>query len=223
MRSLEQPKTTKYSFGEEVASSITHGAGWLLSVVGLAILVAQAANTGGALRVVSCAIFGTTLVLLYASSTLYHALPSKKAKRIFRIFDHSAIFLLIAGTYTPLSLVALGGPWGWSLFGCIWFLAAVGVLLSTIAHGRWRWLSITLYVTMGWLAVVAIKPLVATLDTRSIELVVAGGLAYTLGLVFYAWKRLPYSHAVWHLFVLAGSGFHFFAVFFAVGIGGGGR
>jgi hemolysin III len=208
----------RYSTGEEIANAVTHGAGWAASLGGLAYLVLRAATTGGTLRVVSCAIFGATLVLLYASSTLYHALPAERAKRVFRVFDHSAIFLLIAGSYTPLTLVALGGRWGWWLFGSIWFLAVVGILLSTVAHGRWRWLSITLYVAMGWLAVVAIKPLMAAVDTQTLTLVVAGGLAYTLGLVFYGWKKLPYSHAVWHLFVLAGSVLHYFAVLFAVGM-----
>ncbi len=208
----------RYSFGEEVANSVTHGVGWLLSVCGLAILVTLAAATGGALRVVSCAVFGATLVLLYAASTLYHALPSERAKHVFRVLDHSAIFLLIAGTYTPLSLVAVGGPWGWSLFGAIWSLAAFGVLLNTVAHGRWRWLSITLYVVMGWLVVVAIKPLVAAIEPGVLVMIVAGGLAYTLGLVFYGWNRLPYNHAVWHLFVLTGSVLHYLAILFAVGV-----
>lgn len=210
--------TPRYSFGEEVANSVTHGVGWLLSLFGLAILVTFAAITGGALRVASCAVFGSTLVLLYAASTLYHALPSDRAKHVFRVLDHSAIFLLIAGTYTPLALVAVGGPWGWSLFGAVWALAAVGVLLNTIAHGRWRWLSITLYVTMGWLVVIAIKPLLTSVDTGVLVLIVVGGLAYTVGLVFYGWRRLPYSHAVWHLFVLAGSVLHYLAVLFAVGL-----
>jgi hemolysin III len=208
----------RYSFGEEIANSITHGLGWLLSLGGLAALVTFAALTGGALRVVSCAVFGATLVTLYAASTLYHALTSRRAKRVFRVLDHSAIFLLIAGTYTPLALVALGGAWGWTLFGCVWFLAVVGVLLNTLAHNRWRWLSITLYLAMGWLVVVAIKPLVAALTPSALALVVGGGLAYTSGLAFYGWKKLPYSHAVWHVFVLAGSVLHYFAVFFAVGI-----
>ncbi len=210
--------TPRYSFGEEVANSVTHGVGWLLSLFGLAILVTFAAITGGALRVASCAVFGSTLVLLYGASTLYHALPSDRAKHVFRVLDHSAIFLLIAGTYTPLALVAVGGPWGWSLFGAVWALAAVGVLLNTIAHGRWRWLSITLYVTMGWLVVIAIKPLLTSVDTGVLVLIVVGGLAYTVGLVFYGWRRLPYSHAVWHLFVLAGSVLHYLAVLFAVGL-----
>lgn len=208
----------RYSFGEEIANSVTHGVGWLLSVGGLATLVTVAAITGGTMRVLSCAIFGTTLVLLYAASTLYHAVPSERAKQIFRVLDHSAIFLLIAGTYTPLSLVSLGGGWGWALFGSIWFLAAVGILLNTLAHGRWRWLSITLYVVMGWLVVVAVKPLVAALEMESLVLVLAGGLAYTLGLLFYGWKRLPYAHSVWHVFVLTGSVLHFFAVLFSVGL-----
>ncbi len=209
---------TRYSFGEEVANSVTHGVGWLLSVGGLATLVTFAAVTGGALRVASCAVFGATLVLLYTASTLYHALSRDGAKRVFRVLDHSAIFLLIAGTYTPLALVAVGGAWGWSLFTTIWLLAAVGVLLNTIAHGRWRWLSITLYVTMGWLVVIAIRPLVAAVTTGVLWLIVAGGLAYTAGLAFYGWRRLPYSHAVWHLFVLAGSVLHYLAVLFAVGM-----
>jgi hemolysin III len=215
---VETTTTARYSFGEEIANSVTHGVGWLLSVGGLATLVTFAAITGGVLRVVSCAVFGATLVLLYAASTLYHALPYERAKRVFRVLDHSAIFVLIAGTYTPLSLVAVGGPWGWSLFGAIWLLAVVGVLLNTIAHGRWRWMSITLYVTMGWLVVIAIRPLVASVGTGVLMLVISGGLAYTFGLVFYGWRRLPYGHAVWHLFVLAGSVLHYLAVFFEVGI-----
>jgi len=215
---MKKTTTARYSFGEEVANSVTHGVGWLLSVCGLAVLVTFAAITGGALRVVSCAVFGATLVLLYAASTLYHALPSERAKQIFRVLDHSSIFLFIAGTYTPLSLVAIGGPWGWSLFGSIWFLALVGVLLNTVAHGRWRWLSITLYVSMGWLVVIAIRPLVVAVSTGVLVLIVTGGLAYTLGLAFYGWRRLPYGHAVWHLFVLAGSVLHYMAVVFGVGL-----
>lgn len=208
----------RYSLGEEIANSVTHGVGWLASVGGLAVLVTVAALTGGALRVVSCAVFGTTLVQLYAASTLYHALPSPRAKRVFRVLDHSAIFLLIAGSYTPLALVALGGGWGWALFSCVWFLAVVGVLLNTLAHGRWRWLSITLYLLMGWLVVIATKPLLAALAITPLVLLVAGGLAYTLGLTFYALKRMPYGHAVWHLFVLAGSTLHYFAVLLTVGV-----
>jgi hemolysin III len=208
----------RYSLAEEVANSVTHGVGWLLSLGGLAVLVTLAAVTGGALRIASCAVFGSTLVLLYAASTLYHALPCERAKRVFRALDHSAIFLLIAGTYTPLSLVAIGGAWGWSLFGTVWGLAAIGVLLNTLAHGRWRWLSIALYVTMGWMVVIAIRPLLEAVDTGDLVLVICGGLAYTVGLAFYGWRRLPYGHAVWHLFVVAGSVLHYLAVLFAVGV-----
>jgi len=220
LRTVNDPTPLQYTVREEIANSVTHGIGWALSLGGLVYLVFCAAATGGALRIVSCSIFGATLILLYASSTLYHALPSRRAKHVFRVFDHSAIFLLIAGSYTPLTLVALGGTWGWSLFCSVWFLAGVGLLLSTVAHGRWRWLSITLYVVMGWLVVVAIKPMLASFDRRTIVLLVAGGLAYTLGLVFYGWKRLPYSHAIWHVFVLAGSVLHYFAVLFAVAMPG---
>jgi hemolysin III len=217
---MSDPNHLRYTVSEEVANSVTHGIGWVLSVFGIAYLVNRAAATGGTLRIVSCAVFGITLVALYASSTLYHALPAERPKRVFRVLDHSAIFLLIAGTYTPLSLVALGGGWGWSLFGSIWFLATIGILLNTIAHGRWRWLSITLYVTMGWLVVVAIKPVAAALDNRSLMLLIAGGLAYTIGLAAYASKRLPYAHAVWHVFVLAGSVLHYFAVLGSVAVPG---
>lgn len=215
---MENAATKRYSLGEEIANGVTHGVGWMASVCGLAVLVTSAAITGGALRVASCTVFGATLVLLYAASTLYHALPFERAKHVFRILDHSAIFLLIAGTYTPLSLVAIGGAWGWSLFGTVWLLAAIGVLLNTIAHGRWRWLSIVLYVTMGWLVVIAIRPLLEAVSTGELILVICGGVAYTVGLAFYGWRRLPYGHAVWHLFVVAGSVLHYLAVLFAVGV-----
>jgi hemolysin III len=215
---MENAATKRYSLGEEIANSVTHGVGWLASMCGLTVLVTFAAITGGALRVASCAVFGATLVLLYAASTLYHALPFERAKHVFRVLDHSAIFLLIAGTYTPLSLVAIGGAWGWSLFATVWSLAAIGVLLNTLAHDRWRWLSLVLYVTMGWLVVIAVKPLLEAVSTGELVLVICGGLAYTVGLAFYGWRRLPYGHAVWHLFVVAGSVLHYLAVLFAVGV-----
>jgi hemolysin III len=218
MEMSTSPQGARYSFGEEIANSVTHGIGWLLSIGGLATLVTFAVISGGALRVVSCAVFGSTLVLLYTASTLYHALPCASAKNILRVLDHSAIFVLIAGTYTPLSLVAVGGAWGWSLFGAVWLLATIGVLLNTIARGRWRWLSIVLYVTMGWLVVIAMEPLVMAVDTRVLTLIVGGGLAYTLGLTFYGWRRLPYGHSVWHLFVLTGSVLHYLAILFGVGL-----
>ncbi|HZL46234.1 MAG TPA: hemolysin III family protein [Opitutaceae bacterium] len=202
-----------YSRGEEIANSLTHGVGLLLSVAGLAVLVTFAALRGDAWAVTASAIFGASLVVLYTSSTLYHALRAPRLKQAVRIVDHVAIFLLIAGTYTPFMLVNLRGPWGWSLFGVIWALAAAGVTLKLFFTGRFRVLSTLVYLFMGWLVVVAFKPLVAALPRDSLIMLFSGGLAYSLGTVFYLWKRLPYHHAVWHLFVLAGSVCHFFAVF----------
>jgi len=197
--------------GEEIANSVTHGVGLLLAAAGLAVLVTFAALRGTAWHVVGCSIYGSTLVLLYAASTLYHAIPAARAKRVLRVLDHSAIFLLIAGTYTPFTLVNLRGPWGWSLFGVVWGLALLGIALQT---GRLRHpvLAVALYLVMGWTIVVAIRPLLRAIAPGGLALLVAGGLAYTLGITFYAWKRLPYAHSVWHGFVLLGSALHFFAI-----------
>lgn len=203
----------QYSFGEELANSITHGLGWMLSAAGLAVLVTLAALQGGARQVVVSAVFGATLVLLYSASTLYHALPNARAKRVFQVLDHSAIYLLIAGTYTPIALLGLRGAWGWSLFGVVWGLAVLGIVISAVARRRLKALATALYVIMGWLVVVAARPLIAALDTTTLLLLAIGGIAYTVGLVFYAWRRLPYGHTVWHVFVLAGSVLHFVAVF----------
>ena len=161
---------------------------------------------------VACSIYAAAMVVLYSSSTLYHAVSTPKAKSTLRVFDHAAIFLLIAGTYTPFTLVSLRGPWGWSIFGTVWGLAVVGIIIEIAFPGRWPALSLALYVAMGWVVVVAVKPLLSVLPTRGLVLLLLGGLAYTGGIVFYVWKRLPYGHAVWHLFVLAGTVFHFFAV-----------
>lgn len=207
----------QYSFGEELANSITHGIGWMLSAAGLAVLVTLAALQGGARQVVAGAVFGATLVLLYSASTLYHALPCAGAKRVFQVLDHSAIYLLIAGTYTPISLLGLRGAWGWSLFGVVWGLAVCGIVISAVARRRLRVLATALYVIMGWLVVVAARPLIAALDMPTLVLLVVGGVAYTAGLVFYGWRRLPYGHTVWHVFVLAGSALHFFAVIRLIG------
>ena len=209
---------TRYTLGEEIANSVTHGIGWLLSAAGIGLAVTLAAITGGALRIVSVAIFATTLVLLYAASTMYHALGNGRAKRVFQILDHSAIYILIAGTYTPLALVRLAGARGWTLFGVIWGLALVGVLITALRIDRLRWLGVTLYVGMGWAVVAVARPLLGSLGTTPLALLVSGGLCYTLGLVFYAWRRLPYGHMVWHLFVLAGSITHFLAILFSVAL-----
>jgi hemolysin III len=201
----------RYTAGEEIASSVTHGIGAGLSVAALVVLVVGSALAGDPWRVVSFSIFGTCLVLLYLASMLYHAFRAPRLKRIFRVFDHVAIFLLIAGTYTPIALVSLGGGWGWTLFGLIWGLAVLGILLEVFFMDRVRWLTMVVYLGMGWLVVIAIKPLVAALPSGALIWLAAGGLAYTGGVAFYLWRKLPYNHAIWHLFVMGGSTCHFFA------------
>ncbi len=201
-----------WTLGEEVAHSITHGVGLLAAVMGLVVLVILAAATRDPWRITSCSIYAATLVLLYAASTLYHALSATRARRLFRVLDHSAIFLLIAGTYTPFALVSLRGPWGWTLMGIVWGLAIVGVAAKAIYGTRWPILSTVLYIGMGWTVVIALKPLVEHVPPGGLAWLVAGGLAYTGGVVFYAWTRLRYSHAIWHVFVLAGSVCHYIAV-----------
>jgi hemolysin III len=205
-------RTRPYTPGEELANSLTHGLGALLAVGGLAWLVTLAAVRGDAWHVVACSIYGAAMVVLYTASTLYHAIPAPRAKRVLQIVDHTAIYLLIAGTYTPFTLVSLRGPWGWSLFGAVWGLAVAGIILEIAVPRRWPALSLSLYVAMGWVVVIAIKPLVTALPTGALVLLLLGGLAYSGGIGFYAWKRLPYGHAVWHLFVLAGTALHFVAV-----------
>lgn len=202
-----------YSSREELANSVTHGLGALLGVAGLVLLVVASSRHGDAWHVVSTAVFGATLVLLYSASTLYHSFRDEQVKRILQKFDHAAIFLLIAGTYTPFVLVTLRGPWGWSLFGVVWGLAVTGVALKFWFAGRFRVVSTLIYLGMGWLVMIAIKPLATALPAGGMKLLVAGGLCYTGGAAFYLWKRLPYHHAIWHLFVLGGSVCHWAAVF----------
>lgn len=202
----------KLSFYEEVANTVTHGIGVGLSIAGLVLLVVRAALYGDVWQVVSFSIYGSSLILLYLASTLYHGFQSKRIKRIFRIFDHSAIYLLIAGTYTPFVLIALRGAWGWTLFGIIWGLAILGVSFKLIFGTKYEIVSTIFYVAMGWVVIIAIKPLIAALPFGGLMWLVAGGLAYTGGVVFYVWEKLPFNHAIWHGFVLAGSLFHFFSV-----------
>ena len=203
----------QYSSREELAHSLTHALGAVLSVAGLVVLVVFSALYGTIWHVVSTAIFGTTLVVLYTASTLYHSARGERLKRFFRKLDHAAIFLLIAGSYTPFLLVTLRGPWGWSLFGVVWGLGLTGVLLKFWFTGRFSVISTLIYLGMGWLAMVALKPLVAALPGAGLRWLIAGGVCYTAGTAFYVWKRLPYHHAVWHLFVLAGSACHWVSVF----------
>lgn len=203
----------RYTAGEEIANSLTHGIGAVLAVIGLVVLEVYAARFGTARHVVSCSIFGITLVLLYTASTLYHSIPRAKTKQVLRVCDHLAIFLLIAGTYTPFTLVKLYGPLGWTLFGTIWGLAIFGILFRLVFGNRYHGFVVGLYLAMGWTAALAAGPLWRALEARGMLLMFLGGLAYTLGIVFYAWKNLRFSHAIWHLFVLAGSAFHFWAIF----------
>lgn len=204
-----------YTAGEEIANSVIHGIGALLSLGALSVITVFAALRGTAWHVVSCAIYGSTLVLLYLASTLYHALPGARLKKTFKAIDHASIYLLIAGTYTPFLLVPLRGPWGWSLFGVIWGVALGGVVFKIFFAGRFKGLSLALYLILGWMALVALRPLVQALPRAGLIWLVAGGLCYTLGVVFYVLPR-RYAHAVWHLFVLAGSAAHFIGIMVAV-------
>ncbi len=201
-----------YTAAEELANSLTHGLGLLLALVGLVVLVVSAELRGGVRQIVGCAVFGASLVLLYTSSTLYHSVRAPRAKRLLRTLDHSAIFLLIAGTYTPFTLVTLHGPWGWWLFGVVWSLAVAGITLRLVLRRRPTALFLSLYLAMGWCVVFALRPLFAAIGPAGGALLVAGGLAYSIGVPFYVWRRLPYHHAVWHAFVLAGSALHYAAV-----------
>ena len=201
-----------YTVGEEIVHAVTHGLGLVLSVAGLVTLVAMASVRGDGWHIVGCAVFGATLVLLYAASTLYHGIRHAHTKRLLQRLDRSAIFLLIAGTYTPFALVTLRGGWGWTLLGLVWSLALLGIALQVVVPARTRHLSVPLSLAMGWVAVIAIEPLARSLHPDGLALLVAGGVAYTLGVVFYAWRRLPFNHAVWHAFVMAGSACHFSCV-----------
>lgn len=206
----------RYSVVEEIINAATHGIGILLSIVGLSVLIAFASLNGSPILIVSCALFGASLIFSYSSSTLYHAITNEKAKQIFRQFDHAAIYFLIAGTYTPIVLVSLGGVWGWSIFVVIWLTAICGIVLKFVYPHRFKKLSVALYLIMGWFVIIAIKQLMQNMDAGGLWLMFIGGLFYSVGVIFYAWKSLPYNHAIWHLFVLGGSISHYFMVLFYV-------
>lgn len=208
--------TQRYSMSEEILNASTHGFGIILSIVGLVVLVAFASIDGSPVLITSCAVFGGTLIFAYSSSTLYHAINHEKTKRVFRQFDHAAIYLLIAGTYTPIVLVLLEKSWGWSIFFIIWTTAILGVILKFIYPSRFKKLSVALYLIMGWFVIIAIKQLMESMQSGGLWLMLIGGLFYSTGVIFYAWKSLPYNHAIWHLFVLAGSISHYFMVLFYV-------
>jgi hemolysin III len=201
---------------EEIANSITHGIGLALSVVGLIVLIVLSVTRGNAWHIAGCTVFGVTLVLLYSASTFYHAVRAPRFRRILKILDHTAIYLLIAGTYTPFTLVNLRGFWGWMLFSLVWGLSVFGILWKFFHAERFQVISTLIYLAMGWLVLIAIKPVTLALPLSGILWLIAGGFFYTAGVPFFALKRLPYNHAIWHVFVLAGSTCHYLAVMFAV-------
>jgi len=202
------------TLGEEIANSITHGIGAGLSIAALVILVILASRRGDAWRIVSFSIYGASLILLYLSSTLYHSFVNPKIKKIFRIIDHSAIYLLIAGTYTPVTLTLMRGAWGWTLFGLAWGMAIGGIIITVLLLDKLKSLLVLSYVAMGLLVVIAIKPMMQMVPRGMIIWLFIGGACYILGIIFYLWKRLPYHHPIWHLFVLAGSISHFLGILF---------
>jgi hemolysin III len=200
------------SLGEEIANSVSHGVGLLAALAAAPVLVLSAVQHDGAARIAGASVFAATMVLLYLTSTLYHALPGNRAKRVFQVLDHAAIFLMIAGTYTPFTLGMLRGTWGWTLFGLVWGLALAGVVLTVVGGVRYPKLTTGLYLAMGWLILIAVKPLWLRMPSEGLFWLLAGGIAYTAGVAFYAAKRVRYSHFIWHLFVIAGTACHFIAV-----------
>ena len=202
------------SLGEEITNSITHGVGIGLSIAALVILVVLASRRGDAWRIVSFSIYGASLILLYMSSTLYHSFVNPKIKKIFRIIDHSAIYLLIAGTYTPVTLTLMRGAWGWTLFGLAWGMAIGGIIITALLLDKLKSLLVLSYVAMGLLVVIAIKPMMQMVPRGMIIWLFTGGACYLLGIIFYLWKRLPYHHPIWHIFVLGGSISHFLGILF---------
>jgi hemolysin III len=202
----------RFSVGEEIAHAITHGLGALGSVIGLVLLIVLAVREGSVTLLVGVTVFGVSMVLLYTASTFYHALTSQRAKHVFELLDHGAIYLLIAGTYTPFCLVSLGGRWGWTVFGVAWGLAILGIIYEVVLRRPWKRLSLVFYLALGWLMVIAIEPLMAALPTEALRLILLGGVCYTGGALFYAWRGFPYHHAIWHLCVLAGTTLHYVTI-----------
>ena len=207
----------QYTVGEEIANAVTHGVAALLSIAGLAVLVAFAVLYSGSPKVVAAvSIFGASMVFLYTASTLYHSIPNPRAKKVLQYLDHSMIYVLIAGSYTPFCLITLQGYTGIALLCAVWLIAIAGISLQAVLLHKADWINCLLYLSMGWLAVFVIDPLVSTLDSTGLALLVAGCLAYTVGVVFYIFERIPFSHAIWHTFVFAGTTLQFFSVLFYV-------
>lgn len=206
----------KYTKNEEIMNAVTHGIGAGLSIAGLVVLVVFASMQSDAWKIVASAIYGASMIVLYTASTLYHSFSKTKAASKLNMFDHISIYYLIAGSYTPFMLVNLRGGWGWSIFGVVWACAIAGTVLKIIYGNKLRKVSTIIYLAMGWMIIIAIYPFVKNVETGGIILVVLGGLSYTVGVIFYKWKSLPFNHAIWHLFVLAGTVLQFFAVLFYV-------
>lgn len=207
---------TEIFSAEDVANSVSHSIGLGMSIVGLVVLLVVATATGDTVSVVSATVYGSTLVILFGASTIYHSVRRPVLRHVFRVIDHSAVYLLIAGTYTPFTLVTLEGNWGHTLFAVVWGMALIGVLYKIFWFGRFKGLSMALYLVMGWTIVVAAGPLIESLDTGGLVLMAVGGLFYTGGVAFYAWEKLFLNHAIWHLFVLAAAVCHYLAVVFYV-------
>ena len=207
-----QSSSEIYFYQQEIANSITHGIGAILSIAGLIVLLVMAGTKGDIWRIVSFSIYGTTLVFLYLMSTIYHGSSNTRIKKVFQILDYSAIYLLIAGSYTPLTLISLRGPWGWTLFGLVWGIALTGIMLQIFFFKRMNIISMVLYIIMGWLILIAIKPLIETIPRGMLLWIIAGGISYSLGIIFYLSKKIPYHHTIWHLFVLGGSVTHYLAI-----------
>ncbi len=212
----DMSKKREYTLGEEIFSSVSHGVGACLAIAGTAVLIVVSAIYGNAVAVVSSAIYGASLIILYTMSTLYHSFTHKRVKHFFQIMDHNSIFLLISGTYTPITLYILGGVTGWVLFAIVWGATILGVTLNSINLEKAKIPSLICYVAMGWVIIFAIKPLVATIPFISALFLVLGGVIYTLGIVFYAIKKVRYFHPIWHLFTIAGSAFHYFSILYSI-------
>lgn len=206
----------RYTLGEEIFNSVSHGVGGLLAIAGTVLLIVFSAIYSSAWAVVGCAIFGASMIILYTMSTLYHAITNPTAKKFFRIMDHNTIFFLIAGTYTPVTLVPLRGAIGWVLFGIIWGAAILGIVLNSVDLEKFRKPSVVCYILMGWAVIFAIKPMLDSVPKRTMEFLLIGGAFYTVGVIFYAIKKIRYFHSVWHLFTIGGTVFHFFAILIMV-------
>ena len=206
----------RYTLGEEIFNAVSHGIGALLSIAGMIILIVIAARNHDPWAVVASSIYGASLIVLYSMSTLYHAIDSSRAKAFFRVMDHNTIFFLIAGTYTPVTLVPLRGWLGWVLFGIVWGAAIIGIILNSIDLEKFRKPSVVCYIAMGWVIIFAVKPLMDAMNSTSLWLLIGGGVFYTVGVIFYAIKKVRYFHSIWHIFTLLGSVCHYFSILLAI-------